>query len=159
VKSFCKTIKKVENKNVSASEVAEELDLLVDTISRRKHENFQTTQITTLISKLENEGLITESEYLQSLNLFYDTFIEYLEKWACPFETLHPFKWVQLKTPPHRIWRSVVKTHFQEVSCTDLYNLLQQNTNLLNRHSVLRQIPAWCSRVGERQRERECVRA
>jgi broad-specificity NMP kinase len=109
MKSFCKTIKKVENKNVSASEVAEEADLLVDTINRRKEENFQTTQITTLISKLENEGLMTESEYLQSVNLFYDT-----------------FKLVQLKTPPHRIWRLVVKTHFQEVSCTDLYNLLQQ---------------------------------
>jgi hypothetical protein len=56
--------------------VAEELHLLLDTINRRKEENFQTTQITTFISELENEGLMTESEYLQSVNLFYDTFIE-----------------------------------------------------------------------------------
>jgi hypothetical protein len=81
LKAFCKTIKKIESKNVSASEMAEELDLLVDTINRRKEENFQTTQITTLISELESEGLMTESEYLQTVNLFYDTFIEYLEKW------------------------------------------------------------------------------
>jgi broad-specificity NMP kinase len=76
LKTFCKTIKETESKNISASEVAEELNLLVDTINRRKKENFQTTQITTFISELENEGLMTESEYLQTVNLFYDTFIE-----------------------------------------------------------------------------------
>jgi hypothetical protein len=86
--------------------VAEELDLLVDTFNRRKEENFQTTQITALISELESEWLMTESEYLQTVNLFYDTFIEYLEKWAYLFESLHPFKWVQLKTPDS-LWRSV----------------------------------------------------
>jgi nicotinic acid phosphoribosyltransferase len=63
----------------------------VDTINRRKEDNFQITQITTLISELENEGLMPESEYLQSVNLFYDTFIEYLEKWAYPLESLRPF--------------------------------------------------------------------
>jgi hypothetical protein len=81
--------------------VAEELDLLVDTINRRKEKNFQTTQITTLISELENDGLMTKSEYLQTVNLFYDTFIEYLEEWAYPFESLRPFK------RPDSIWRSV----------------------------------------------------
>jgi hypothetical protein len=74
-----KPLKEIESTNVSASEVAEDLDLLADTINRRKERNFQTTQITTLISELENEGLMTESEDLQSVNLFYDTFIEYLE--------------------------------------------------------------------------------
>jgi broad-specificity NMP kinase len=69
LKIFCKAIKEIESKNVSASEVAEEADLLVDTISRRKEENFQTTQITTLISELENRGLVTESEYLKTVNL------------------------------------------------------------------------------------------
>jgi hypothetical protein len=74
--------------------VVEELDLLIDTIKRRMGKIFQTTQITTLVSELENEGLMTESEYLQTVNLLYDTFIEYLEKWAYPFESLRPFKWV-----------------------------------------------------------------
>jgi hypothetical protein len=49
---------------------------------------------------------MTEYEYLQTVNLFYDTVIEYLEKWAYPFESLRPFKWVQLKTPDS-IWRLV----------------------------------------------------
>jgi hypothetical protein len=42
-------------------------DLLVDTFNRRKEENFQTTQIT-LISELENRGLVTKSEYLKKVN-------------------------------------------------------------------------------------------
>jgi hypothetical protein len=48
--------------------VAEEADLLIDTFNRRKEENFQTTQITTLISELENRGLVTESKYLKTVN-------------------------------------------------------------------------------------------
>jgi hypothetical protein len=83
-----KPLKEIESTNVSASEIAEDLDLLADTINRRKEVNFQTTQITTLTSELENEGLMTESEDLQSVNLFYDTFIEYFVKWTYPFETL-----------------------------------------------------------------------
>jgi hypothetical protein len=50
---------------------------------------------------------MVESEYLQTVNLFYDTYIEYLEKCAYPFESLCRFNWVQLKTPPDIIWRSV----------------------------------------------------
>jgi hypothetical protein len=50
---------------------------------------------------------MTKSEYLQTVNLFYDTFIEYLEEWAYPFESLRPFKWVQLITSPDSIWRSI----------------------------------------------------
>jgi hypothetical protein len=34
---------------------------------------------------------MSDSEYLQSVNLFYDTLIQYLEKWAYPFESLRPF--------------------------------------------------------------------
>jgi hypothetical protein len=48
--SYKVSSKHFESKNITASEVSEELDLFLDKINRRKEENLKTTQIATLIS-------------------------------------------------------------------------------------------------------------
>lgn len=74
-------------------------------MKNRKEEHFKTLKVKSLLMELEEEGVISEKQYEDISNNFYDTFTEYLEKWSGPMKLLEPFQWIQLKTAP--TWKEV----------------------------------------------------
>ena len=70
--------------------MAEELRMLEDYIFNRKEQQFFTSAILEIKSKLVEDGLITEVEFAQVVDNFYNTFLEYIENWGKPFEDLTP---------------------------------------------------------------------
>lgn len=99
IKNFSSSIQKLERTNVSATETAEELERLKEKISNWKLSKFQTSVISSILINLEKEGIFTQSKYETIANLFYDTFLTYLEKWTSPFQPLKPFYWISLEDP------------------------------------------------------------
>ena len=98
LKIFSATVMKIEGDNILATEVAEELDMLRQKIMTRKIENFQTLKMTSIISKLKDEGDFDEKEFLDTTHLFYNTFLEYLNKRIYHFQPLKAFHWIKLET-------------------------------------------------------------
>jgi hypothetical protein len=69
---------------------------------------------------LVEDGLITEVEFAQVVDNFYNTFLEYIENWGKPFEDLHHFKFALLNNAPS--WHEVQKF---------LQNTVKVDTNVL----------------------------
>ena len=107
LKIFSNAIKNLEGDNISASEVALELELLKQKVCNRKENNFKNSKIESIILKLENENLLTERGFHKITNEFYETFLEYLNKRTSHFEPLKSFSWVELKEAP--TWQQIQK--------------------------------------------------
>lgn len=105
LKIFTSTIKEIEGENICGNEVLDELKSLCEKVKNRKEEHFKTLKVKSLLMELEEEGVISEKQYEDISNNFYDTFTEYLEKWSGPMKLLEPFQWIQLKTAP--TWKEV----------------------------------------------------
>ncbi|KAL4122741.1 hypothetical protein QTP88_015022 [Uroleucon formosanum] len=103
----CDTVTKIEGDKISACEVAEELEILVGKIKNRKNLNFLTTNILSLLNDLKNNNMYYENSFKKSTDLFYNTFLSYVEKWGCYFDQLKIFRWVQLINFP--TWENVQK--------------------------------------------------
>ena len=108
LKMFSNSIQKLERTNISATEVAEELELLTEKVNNRKCSKFQTSVVSSILINLENEGLFTQSKYETITNLFYDTFLSYLNKWVSPYQPLKSFHWITLKNSVS--WDEVLKS-------------------------------------------------
>lgn len=99
LKVFSETILKIERENICATEVIEELESLKQKIINRRNANFQTANMTLIISELKEEGILNEKQFADITALFYDTFLEYLNKWTCHLEPLRKFQWIKLNVP------------------------------------------------------------
>lgn len=98
LKMFSATIMKIERENILATEVAEELELLRQKITNRKNETFRTLKMTSIILELSDDGVFDETNFVDTTNLFYDTFLEYLNKWTYHFQPMKAFYWIKLQT-------------------------------------------------------------
>ena len=78
IKLCTNTIKKIEVEDICGSEVAEELRMLKDHIFDRKEQQFFMSAILEIKSQLVEDGLITEVEFAQVVDNFYNTFLEYI---------------------------------------------------------------------------------
>ena len=55
--------------------------------------------MTLIISELKEEGILNEKQFADITALFYDTLLEYLNKWTCHLEPLWKFQWIKLNVP------------------------------------------------------------
>lgn len=107
LKVCANTVKKIEKDNICGNEVADELCTLKNKLMCRKTQNFRTSVMISLLKDLEDGGLMKDREFTEIANRFYETFLQYVENWAQPFEKLNELQWVQLNSPPS--WNQVQK--------------------------------------------------
>ncbi|XP_060835436.1 uncharacterized protein LOC132929545 [Rhopalosiphum padi] len=149
LKVVCDTVTKIEGDKISACEVAEELEILVGKIKNRKHLNFLTTNILSLLNDLKNNNMYNESSFKKSTDLFYNTFLSYVEKWGCHFDQLKIFHWVQLINCP--TWENVQKCiKFLMENNRNNSNIKLDEDNLFDEFSHVEQI--FKSRIHEWQK-------
>lgn len=149
LKVVCDTVTKIEGDKISACEVADELEILVGKIKNRKNLNFLTTNILSLLNDLKNNNMYNENSFKKSTDLFYNTFLSYIEKWGCHFDQLKIFRWVQLINCP--TWENVQKciTFLMENNRNNS-NIKLDEDNLFDEFSHVEQI--FKSRIHEWQK-------
>ena len=80
---------------------------MVGKIKNRKNQNFLTSNILSMLNDLKNNNMYDQNSFRKSTDVFYNTFLSYIEKWGCHFDELKVFRWVQLINCP--TWENVQK--------------------------------------------------
>lgn len=149
LKVVCDTVTKIEGDKISACEVAEELEILVGKIKNRKNQNFLTSNILSILNDLKNNNMYDQNSFKKSTDLFYNTFLSYIEKWGCHFDELKVFRWVQLINCP--TWENVQKCiQFLIEKNQNNSNLKLDEDNLFDEFSHIEQV--FQSRINEWQK-------
>lgn len=107
---FSKAILKIERQNISATEVANELDLVKMNVKERKHNSLIPHGAKVLLRKLEESGKISVNfvrSFKNDISAFYDRCLAYISLWEKSFEDVESHKWV---TRGEVTWSEVEKT-------------------------------------------------
>lgn len=103
------TIKRMEAQDISATEITSEIGIFINKLNARKEEFFLTEKVRLLISQVEEEGEkghLTMLEFRKLCSTFYTDAVDYIEKWAAPYNEFSDISWVLLKKIP--AWEDVV---------------------------------------------------
>lgn len=120
---FQQGIKKIEGSTKSVMEVNDVLESTLTALTRRKEEQFLSFNVKSILKR----GSIMQQDEINfrtEVNDFYETCIQYLERWSVPFSTFSKFKWMLLKEIPS--WEQIEETicYFNEKSIDINYTLL-----------------------------------
>jgi len=103
--SFHEAVLEVERQNISMVEVGVALHKLQTTIRARKDNKFVSANVRTLLDRLEHDGLVNVSQFMNVVDDYYQTGIDYLEQWSGHFHDVKDFQWTTLTTVPQ--WNEV----------------------------------------------------
>lgn len=99
----------MERQNISATEVANELDQLKMNVKERKENSFIPHRAKMLLRKLEESGEISVNSvrsFKNDVSAFYDRYLAYISLWEKCFEDVESHKWVTTEVT----WPEVEKT-------------------------------------------------
>lgn len=104
---FHKYISKIESQDISMCEASISLKEIKSNIEERKNELFVPLIVKQNIEKLVKEKCDTniEIEFYSAVRVFYETCIDYLNKWDKSFEDIAAFEWILLRKPP--LWSQI----------------------------------------------------
>lgn len=101
-------ILKIEGKNTSVIEVLNVLKNTLEMFNEKRINCFLPINVRKILEKQEEDGNITNRDvenFKLEIKLFYETFVEYLNKWMQPLEKFEIFSWMMLKEKPE--WKDV----------------------------------------------------
>lgn len=105
VSTFQIYISLIERNNISATEVAMNIENLSNNLESRMNESFITKDVKKQLTVLVDSGEITEAAFLKVIKHFYETSLEYINKWKCSLGNAEQFKWVLLRKMPE--WKEI----------------------------------------------------
>lgn len=105
VSTFHKHILKIESHNISMCETFLILKELKLKLSERKPQEFLPINVKRIISKLEKDQSNEVKLFKESVQLFYQTCIEYVNQWDSAFLEMDVFEWILLQEIP--LWSKV----------------------------------------------------
>jgi hypothetical protein len=88
LKLFNNYIQKIEVEKMSAFELIDILNCLLNNLKNRKNEHFINTEMEIIIDSIEEEGYLVKKEFDINCQKFYDLCISYIQKWTLPNQAL-----------------------------------------------------------------------
>jgi hypothetical protein len=108
---FHATIFAIEGEKVTLVEAKSIIESLLEKLQQRRGNDFATRKEQFLSKVLIEDGLITEKNYGNYKNEFYNTCIEYIQEWSSDTLTFESLSWILLKNPEASLsWKSVQKS-------------------------------------------------
>ena len=109
--SFYEAVLEVERQNISMVEVGVALQKLQTKIRARKDSKFVPANVRTLLDRLEHDGLVNVSQFMNVVDDYYQTGIDYMEQWSGHFHDVKDFQWTTLTIQSHNGMRLARKIH------------------------------------------------
>jgi O-phosphoseryl-tRNA(Cys) synthetase len=104
---FHATICAIEGEKVTLAEAKSIIEGLLEKLQQRRVNDFATRKEKSSLKVLIEDGLITETNYGNYKNEFYNTCIEYIQEWSITL-TFERLSWILLKNPEASLsWKSV----------------------------------------------------
>jgi len=103
--SFHETVLEVEGQNISMVEVGAALERLKAKLLERRDNKFVPAKVRMLLTCLEDDGLVNLSQFMNAVDDYYQTSIDYLEQWTSHFLDVTNFRWMTLTKAP--LWTEV----------------------------------------------------
>jgi hypothetical protein len=108
---FHATICATEGEKVTLAEAKSIIESLIEKLQQRRDNDFATRKEQSLLKLLIQDGLITEKNYGNYKNEFYNACIEYIQEWSSNNLTFDSLSWILLKNPEASLsWKSVQKS-------------------------------------------------
>jgi hypothetical protein len=108
---FHATICAIESEKVALAEAKSIIKSLLEKLQQRRDNDFATRKEQSLLKVLTEDGLITEKNYGNYKNEFYNTCIKYIQEWFPDTLTFETLSWILLKNPEASLsWKSVQKS-------------------------------------------------
>ena len=105
VSTFQACIGQIEKGNISATEVAMTIENLLNNLKLKKQERFVTLDVKKQLEILVKSGEIAEEKFFEVVESFYDTSLQYADKWICSLGNTDKFKWILLNKTP--AWKEI----------------------------------------------------
>ena len=105
VSTFQACIGQIEKGNISATEVAITIENLLNNLKLKKQERFVTLDVKKQLEILVESGEIAEEKFFEVVESFYDTSLQYADKWICSLGNMDKFKWILLNKTP--TWKEI----------------------------------------------------
>jgi hypothetical protein len=87
-------------------EASSEIEKLITKLENRITCKFYTMAVKDLLSELEEQGVITLSQFSSSIDAFFIDCVEYMKRWTKYDEEFKVFEWISLKKkPPWSEWK------------------------------------------------------
>jgi hypothetical protein len=131
------TICAIKGEKVTLVEAKSIIESLLEKLQQRRDNDFATRKEQFLLKVLLEDGLITEKNYGNYKNEFYNICIEYIQEWSSDTLTFESLSWILLKNPEASLsWKSVQKsvTAIEEVCPNTKIN----KTDLLDEVTILK---------------------
>ena len=103
--TFQACIGQIEKGNVSATEVAITIENLLNNLKLNKQERFVTSDGKKQLEILVGSEEIAEEKFFEVVKSFYDTSLQYADKWICSLGNTDKFKWILLNKMP--AWKEI----------------------------------------------------
>src|SRR6218665_1079252 len=103
--SFHETVLEVEGQNISMVEVGAALERLKAKLLERRDNKFVPAKVRMLLTCFEDDGLVNLSQFMNAVDDYYQTSIDYLEQWTSHFLDVTNFRWMTLTKAP--LWTEV----------------------------------------------------
>ena len=102
---FNAAVLNMEGDNTSVINTTDELQKLTEKLHSRKTEEFISIKVKSKLEELEKKGIATNT-FMQALNNFYETAIEYLSLRQASFKPFQQFLWTDLTAVP--AWPDII---------------------------------------------------
>ena len=100
VSTFQACIGQIEKGSISATEVAITIANLLNNLKLKKQARFVTSVVKKKLEILVESGKIAEEKFFEVVESFYDTSLQYADKWMCSLGNTDRFKWILLNKTP-----------------------------------------------------------
>ena len=105
VSTFQACIGQIKKGNILATEVAMTIENLLNNLKLKKQERFVTSDVKKQLEILVESGEIAEEKFFEVVESFYDTSLQYADKWICSLGNTDKFKWILLNKTP--AWKEI----------------------------------------------------
>ena len=114
--TFQACIGQIEKGNISATEVAMTIENLLNNLKLKKQEKLENSNVKMRFEILVKLRKIAEENFFEVVESFYDTSLQYADKWICSLGNTDKFKWILLKKTP--AWKEIADSFNHEIlSC------------------------------------------
>ena len=136
---FNATILKMERSVSTAVEVCSDLAELKEKLQNRKTNKFLSIKVKQLLSVVKASGCITDDDFWQIAQSFYQTALEYFGMWEISYAPFRLFSWVCLRGPLS--WGMVEK------SLEELIKMLMPTGHGIDDNALFDEVTCVCSFV------------
>ena len=142
VSTFQACIWQIKKGNISATEVAITIENLLHNLKLKKQERFVTSDVKKQLEILVESGEIAEEKFFEVVESFYDTSLQYANKWICSSGNADKLKWILLNKMP--TWKKINDNINQEIlTCVQAKETRLFDQWVLIKLTAERQVDKW----------------